>query len=145
MREVARGPIGKLTVCSTGEVDPQCADNGIVQRSSGIRVEGKSHVYRNVQSFFRRIYGRTAAQVVHPQPSAFVIIGIVIAALAQRVDAVGHTGPLHPIAGCFAETRVSADCRHRAFLTAACYISHATADFHSIGRDDLSFFSCAIA
>ena len=45
-----------------GIVDAECPDDGIVQCSSCIGVEGKGHVDRDVQPFFRRVHGRATTR-----------------------------------------------------------------------------------
>ena len=63
-------------------VDAECPDDGIVQCSSCIGVEGEGHVDGDVQPSLRRIHGRASGKVVHPDTTAFVVVGIVVLSVA---------------------------------------------------------------
>ena len=80
--QVAGCSVGEFLIVGVGIVDAECPDDGIVQCSSCIGVEGKGHVDRDVQPFFRRVHGRASGKVVHPDTTAFIVVGIVILAVA---------------------------------------------------------------
>ena len=82
MAQVAGCSVGEFLIVGVGIVDAECPDDGIVQCSSCIGVEGKGHVDRDVQPFFRRVHGRASGKVVHPDTTAFIVVGIVILAVA---------------------------------------------------------------
>ena len=138
-----------------GVVDGQRTDNAVIERRTGIGVEGKRKVHRNVQARFIGITIGTAHQPIDPQAAIAIIVGIIVARAREVVNAVGHTGPLHPITRCFAETGVSAHlgllrCDERnLFLTVLIDISaditHSATYFHGVGGDHKAFLGRQVA
>ena len=80
--QVAGCSVGELLIVGVGIVDAECTDGGIIQGGSRIGVEGKGHVDGNVQPFFRRVHGRTSGKVIHPDTTAFIVVRVVILAVA---------------------------------------------------------------
>ena len=160
-----------MVAISIGVEDAQRADDRIVERGTRIRMEGEGQVYRYVESLLIGIGGGTACQVVYPDASALVVVGVVVLAVALGIYAVRHSGPLKPIACCLTETGITASLRYlivvgfhvvalalqvagiRAFQVlrrafgrnAAGNVAHTAADLHSIGRHNASGFVGKVA
>ncbi|MPM55622.1 hypothetical protein SDC9_102419 [bioreactor metagenome] len=162
--EVARRPsrlsVSELFVVKVCHVNAERTHYGISPESTGIGMEGKGQVQRNIESFLFGQYRRTARQPVHPYAAAGIIVRIVIFAFCTVVNGIRHARPLHPVTCTFGIAGVTADFRRITDLRDHClfrrlgirtfgvfpfkpfgmghpgYISHSSAYLYRVGGND---------
>ena len=147
VREVARTvavrPADELAPVLAGVADAQRPDDTVAVADACVRVERQRHIDRNAQSRGVGQTLRTAHQGVDPMGARHVVVLVIVGIVFRRVDRLGKTRPLEPVARALAETGIAAGLldilrvgQPQRVAGRAGDVAETAADLHGIGRND---------
>ena len=120
-------------------------------------MERKRKVDGDIQACLAGYHRRSACKIVDPQAAATIVVVVVVDSMRRRIDRVGHSCPLQPVACTLGESRIAAeliimrkavDHRDGAEVAHLLFreivgnptldVAHTASDFNGVGCDHLS-------